>query len=158
MFIYYFLGFHVYIFVDLVNYGVLTLVGEIPCYRNDCYSYQISSFGSIYFVPAVATDITSTKHWTVKVTSAEVFPFLVALHGALVVLDLLKQLPSLPAQNRGGLLPSHTSHPQAVKPTNGTSQSDISLPSCSMQVTNFFVKAHTEMLFSCNVPPALWAK
>ena len=39
MFIYYFLGFHVYIFVDLVNYGVLTLVGEIPCYRNDCYSY-----------------------------------------------------------------------------------------------------------------------
>lgn len=46
---------------------------------------------------------------TVKVTSAEVFPFLVAIHGTLVVLDLLKQLPSLPAQNRGGLLPSHTS-------------------------------------------------
>ena len=39
MFIYYFLGFHVYIFVDLVNHGVLTLAGEIPCYRNDCYNY-----------------------------------------------------------------------------------------------------------------------
>ena len=31
--------FYVYIFVDLVKYSVFTLVGEIQCYRNDCYYY-----------------------------------------------------------------------------------------------------------------------
>ena len=39
----YFLGFNFYvykyIFVDLEKYGVLTLVGEIMCYRNDHYCY-----------------------------------------------------------------------------------------------------------------------
>ena len=38
----YFLGFNVYIIVDLVKCGVLTLVGEIWCYRNDLYYYYYS--------------------------------------------------------------------------------------------------------------------
>ena len=35
--IYYLYSFSAYIFVDLVKRGVLTLVGEIRRYRNDCY-------------------------------------------------------------------------------------------------------------------------
>ena len=30
---------HVYIFVDLVKHGVLTLIGEVQHYKNDCYFY-----------------------------------------------------------------------------------------------------------------------
>ena len=35
------LSFNVYIFVDLVKYGVLTLVDEILHYGNDCCYYYI---------------------------------------------------------------------------------------------------------------------
>ena len=37
-------GFNVYIFVDLVNCSVLTLVGELQCHRNDrCYYLSITA-------------------------------------------------------------------------------------------------------------------
>ena len=39
MLVYYFLSFHLYIFVDLVKSGMLTLVDEIGRYRNDRYYY-----------------------------------------------------------------------------------------------------------------------
>ena len=47
--VYIILRFYVYIFVDLEKGCVLTIVGDIPCYRNDRYSYyhqQCSSSSS----------------------------------------------------------------------------------------------------------------
>ena len=41
MYDYYFWGFNVYIIVDFLKRGVLTLVGEVRLYRNDrCYYYH----------------------------------------------------------------------------------------------------------------------
>ena len=39
MYNYYFWSFNVYIFIDLLMRGVLTIVDEIWCYRNDHYNY-----------------------------------------------------------------------------------------------------------------------
>ena len=43
--------YNLYIIVDLVNHGVLTLVGEIRRYRNDCYYYLflIYLFKKVYY-------------------------------------------------------------------------------------------------------------
>ena len=39
-------NFNVYIVVNLVNEGVLTMAGEVRRYRNDCYdNYQLSPGG-----------------------------------------------------------------------------------------------------------------
>ena len=44
-----FAGFNVYVFVDLVNYVVLTLVGEIRRYKNDRYYYNYNNNYYYYY-------------------------------------------------------------------------------------------------------------